>query len=247
MVIGELVINNPKKRNALDAQMWADLPEILNKAQDDKNLKVLIVRGQGDHFAAGADISEFGSLYATPDSSRKISTHIENAMDALANFPLPTLAMIRGACVGGGCALALCCDIRFGDDSAKFAITPAKLGLVYPYEDVQRLIETVGMANAKDMLFSARILNAKAAKKMGLINFRAKPETLESRIIDYAQQISQLSTGSNKVSKQMSARYQKGQFGNSEETINLFLSRFASEDFTKGYTAFLEKRKPDFS
>jgi len=245
--IGELVINNPKKRNALDAQMWAELPEILQKAQKDKDLKVLIVRGQGDHFASGADISEFGTHYATPESSEKISTHIEGAMSALANFPLPTLAMIRGACVGGGCGLSLCCDIRFADKSSKFAITPAKLGLVYPYEDVQRLIETVGLSNAMDMLFSARILDAKAAKKMGLINYRVKAEKLEERIMAYAEQISRLSSGSNKVIKQMCKAYQMGQFGNSDETIGWFLSRFTSKDFTEGYTAFLEKRKPDFT
>jgi len=135
--IGELVLNQPKRRNALNADMWKSLPSLLQDAVQVKNLKVLIVRGAGYHFAAGADISEFASLYSEPDSSVEMSHAIANAMHALANFPLPTLAMIRGACVGGGCALALCCDVRFADNTAKFAITPARLGLVYPYKSVK--------------------------------------------------------------------------------------------------------------
>jgi len=103
-------------------------------------------------------------------------------MSALANFPLPTLAMIRGACVGGGCGLALCCDIRFADNTSKYAITPAKLGLVYPFSDVQRLIETVGIPNAKDILLSARLIQAKSARKIGLINQLFKVDNLEAKI-----------------------------------------------------------------
>jgi len=119
--IGELVLSQPKRRNALNAAMWAALPTVLERAVQTDGLKVLIVRGDGEHFAAGADISEFGQLYATAESAAKISANIAAAMSALANVPLPTIAMIRGACVGGGCALALCCDVRFADGTAKFA------------------------------------------------------------------------------------------------------------------------------
>lgn len=244
--IGELILSNPQKRNALNAAMWADLPNVLKKAATNKSLKVLIIRGDGKHFASGADISEFGTLYATPESSAKISRDITAGMDALANFPLPTLASIRGACVGGGCGLALCCDIRFADNTSKFAITPAKLGLVYPYEDVKRLIETVGIANAKDVLFSARLISAKHAKKMGLINFRLKPDELGAAVMDYARGIASLSSQSAIVTKQMLAKYQAGQSEDTPETEQWFLDGFSSDDFKEGYTAFLEKRKPNF-
>ncbi len=245
--IGKLTLSQPKRRNALNAKMWNELPKVLTKASRNKSLKALIVTGDGAHFSSGADISEFETLYSTPASAEKISLDISNGLEALAKFPLPTIAMIRGTCVGGGCALALSCDIRFADTTSKFAITPAKLGLVYPFSDVQRLIETVGIPHAKDMLFSARPIQAKAARKMGLINQIFKVDNLEAKTISYANNMSTLSTQSLAVTKQMFAAYQSGLFSESEQTREWFQSRFSSQDFKKGYKSFLEKRKPDFS
>lgn len=245
--IYRLVISQPEKRNALNAQMWADLPAILKAAQDKNHLKVLIVQGDGNHFASGADISEFETLYATRESSKRISEDIAAGFAALAEFPLPTIAMIRGACVGGGCGVALCCDIRMADNTSFFAITPAKLGLIYPFADVQRLIETVGIANAKDILFSARRLKAKRAEKMGLINKLFKPDDLEAGVLDYARHMTTLSKQTALITKQMFAAYQNGQFGESAQSKDWFLDGFNSDDFKEGYRAFLEKRKPDFS
>lgn len=245
--IGELVLSQPAKRNALNAEMWAALPVVLKNAEATPGLKVLIVKGDGEHFASGADISEFKTLYATKASAKKISDDIANGFNALAQFPLPTLAMIRGACVGGGCGLALCCDLRFADNTSIFAVTPAKLGLVYPYSDVQRLIETVGIPNAKDILFSARRIKAKRAEKMGLINKLYKPDDLEQEVMTYAQNMTALSTQSAIITKKMFATYQSGQSGETAKTMDWFLDGFVSDDFKEGYTAFLEKRKPNFN
>ena len=244
--IGVLTFNQPAKRNALNADMWQAMPNLLRDIAQDKTLKVLIVTGQGAHFAAGADISEFETLYANAQSSAAVSKNIAAAMDALAAFPLPTIAMIRGACIGGGCGLALCCDIRFADKSAIFAITPAKLGLVYPFADVQRLIEIIGLAHAKDMLLSARPISAKMALRIGLINFKHKPEALHDAVMDYAAQIASLSSNANKIIKQMFKAYQNGQRGDTQQTKNWFLSSFGSDDFSKGYQAFLNKTKAKF-
>jgi len=245
--IGRLTLSQPQRRNALNAAMWAALPVMLKEIAQDAALKCLIITGAGDHFAAGADISEFSTLYANADSAAETSANIARAMDALSDFPLPTIAMIRGACVGGGCGLALCCDIRFADNTAKFAITPAKLGLVYPFGDVQRLIEITGIAHAKDILLSARLITAKAAKRMGLINFRKKPDELEKAVTDYAQAMATLSRQSNMTMKNMFKTYQNGQRGDTQETKDWFLSGFSSDDFAEGYDAFLSKRKPDFN
>lgn len=245
--IGELTLSQPARRNALNAAMWAGLPVILEKAKTTKGLRALIVRGEGDHFASGADISEFETLYATPESAKKISDDIAAGLKALAEFPFPTIALIRGACVGGGCGLALSCDIRFADGTSKFAITPAKLGLVYPFSDVQRLIETVGIPNAKDILLSARLVTAKTAKKMGLINQLFKVDNLEKKTLEYAEGLTSLSPQSLKATKQMFAAYQAGQSSETEQSQKWFLDGFSSQDFQEGFKAFLGKRKPDFN
>ena len=245
--IGELLISQPKRRNALSAEMWASLPEFLVKAQEDRKLRVLIVRGDGDHFSAGADISEFETLYKTKESGAKISTSIASGLDALSNFPIPTIAQIRGACVGGGCAMALSCDIRFSDDQARFAITPAKLGLVYPFGDITRLIESIGISHAKDMIFSARLINAYRAEQIGLVNEVCQSDDLKDKVMDYASSVAALSPNSLKTMKKMTKAYQSGLRDDTAETEAWFLSGFTSDDFQAGYKAFLEKRKPEFS
>lgn len=244
--IGQLTISQPERRNALTQAMWKDLPKVLEAAQEDKDLRVVIVTGAGEHFSAGADISEFGTLYATEQSAKAASETIEQGLNALADFPLPTVAMIRGACVGGGCALALACDMRFADSLSRFAITPVKLGLIYPFEDITRLIETVGVSHAKDMLFSARTLKAKHARKIGLINQLYKVDNLSPRVMDYAALIAARSPNSLAVMKQMMKAYQTGQRESSEQTAEWFLQGFGSDDFKKGYQAFLEKRPPEY-
>lgn len=244
--IARLTLSQPEKRNALTAAMWADIPILLEGLAQDTQTRVLIIMGDGEHFASGADISEFGTLYATPESAGKISANIQKAFHALAKFPLPTIAMIRGACIGGGCGLALCCDIRFADSTAKFAITPTKLGLVYPFGDIARLIDAVGVANASDMLLSARIVKSKTAKKMGLIHHKASVDDLDTQVMTYASNILSLSPESLKITKSMINAYRQGQRLDTPEMDAQFLAGFSSKDFDEGFRAFLEKRKPNF-
>ena len=244
--IGQLTLSQPERRNALSAAMWKALPSRLKTIQATPGLKVLIITGDGEHFSAGADISEFKTLYATPESSARISRHIAKAMNAVADFPLPTIAVVRGSCIGGGCALALCCDIRFADNTAKFAVTPARLGLVYPYNDITRLIETVGIPHAKDMVMSTRLIKADEAKEIGLINFKHKPADLQNEVMDYATTQTMLSSQSLIVMKQMFKSYQDGVRGDNQQTEEWFHGGFSSDDFKEGFTAFMEKRKPQF-
>ena len=244
--IARLTLSQPARRNALTAKMWAALPNILKDIEAQEGLRALIVTGDGEHFAAGADISEFETLYATPESAAKISADIQRAFEALAAVPVPTLAMIRGACIGGGCGLSLCCDLRFADTTAKFAITPAKLGLVYPFGDITRLIDAVGVANASEILLSARMVKAKPAKKMGLIHHVTKVDELETEVMACAARISALSTESLRVTKSMITAYRRGQREDTAETDAQFAAGFSSKDFGEGFRAFLEKRKPDF-
>lgn len=243
--IAELVINRPHTRNAFTQAMWAALPGLLDSL--DSDCRVLIVRGAGDGFASGADISEFAEVYATPARGEAYSRQIAAALDALAAFPHPTLAMIRGACIGGGCALALACDLRFADESARFAITPAKMGLIYPFNDTKRLVDTVGAPMARDMLFSARTLNAAEALTCGLASRTAPPSRLERVVAEYVDQLLDMSPHSAELTKRMLALALAGQDGDDDETKALFAGAFKHADFNEGYRAFLEKRKPDFS
>lgn len=243
--IARLTLSQPARRNAITAAMWEDIPRVLQTLEAESP-RVLIIQGDGDHFAAGADISEFETLYSTPVSAAKISADIQTAFDALAAFPSPTIAQIRGACVGGGAGLSLCCDIRFADSTAKFAITPTKLGLVYPFSDISRLIDAVGVANAKDILLSARLIKAKPARKMGLIHQIFAVDMLHDAVMAYAKDLTHLSPESLRVTKSMIAAYQSGQRVDTETTQAQFLAGFSSQDFGEGFRAFLEKRRPEF-
>jgi len=214
--VARLTISQPEKRNAVNAAMWAALPGLLAELQSDEALRALIVTGDGNHFAAGADISEFETLYATPDSA------------------------------GGGCGLALCCDIRIADRTAIFKIAPASLGLVYPFGDIARLIEAIGIANANEILLTGKRVKAKAAKKMGFLHAAVGVDDLEPEVMEIVNRIKTLSPESLRVTKSMITTYRRGQHIDTPETDALFAAGFTSKDFGEGFKAFLEKRKPDF-
>ena len=245
--VAQLVLNQPARRNALTEAMWRAVPTLLDEAAQNNAIKVLIVRGAGGTFAAGADISEFETVYATADRATGYSQAIARALDGLAAFPKPTLALVEGACIGGGCAIALACDLRFAAKGSKFGITPAKLGLLYPLNDTKRLIDAVGVAAAKDLLFAARHVEAEDALGMGLIDRLLDADALDDAAQTFIAQLVANSASSNRLMKQIIARIQAGQSSEDEQSRQMFLEAFQSEDFQEGYRAFLEKRKPDFS
>jgi enoyl-CoA hydratase/carnithine racemase len=243
----ELVLNRPERRNALSARMWSALPELLADAADDPSIKLLVVRGEGGAFTAGADISEFETVYATAEAAEAYTKAIAKGLDGLAHFPKPTLAVIRGACVGGGCGLALSCDLRFAASDARFGITPAKLGLAYTLNDTKRLIDAVGVPVAKDLLYSARLVDAIEALDIGLINRCFEPDTLDAEVGTYLATMLSRSTGSARAIKRVIHLIRAGVDHDTDETRQLFLDAFRSEDFQEGYRAFLDKRPPDFT
>lgn len=241
-----LVLNRPEKRNALTEAMWFALPDLLAEAEANPAVRVLIVRGEGGSFAAGADIGEFEAVYATTERADAYSRAIAAALDALAAFPKPTIAQIDGPCVGGGCALALACDLRFAADTARFGVTPAKLGLAYPFNDMRRLIAAVGPSAAKDLLFTARLVDAAEAQAMGLINWVGPSKAVSARVADYVAMIARTSAHTAAVSKAMTARIETGQAEDCDQTRQMFLDAFHGPDFAEGYRAFLDKRAPRF-
>lgn len=241
-----LILNRPDKRNALNGAMWGAIPGLLERALTHDGVRLLVVSGTGGSFAAGADISEFEEVYATPERAEAYSRSIAAALDTLAAFPRPTLAMIEGACVGGGCGLALACDMRFAAEGSRFGITPGKLGLVYTLNDTARLIRAVGVPTAKDMLFSGRLLDASEALSTGLINRLVPLDRLSGEVETYASMLAATSPNSAKITKQLIALIEAGQAEDDDATRALFLEAFTSADFQEGYRAFLEKRSPKF-
>jgi enoyl-CoA hydratase/carnithine racemase len=147
--VATLVLNRPTRRNAVTHAMWEALPPLLAGLAADPDVALLVLRGAGEHFCGGADIGEFAESYADEAAAARSNAAIRAGVEALAAFPKPALALIRGACVGGGVSLALACDLRIAGGEARFAITPAKLGLTYNLGDTARLVRAVGVSRAK--------------------------------------------------------------------------------------------------
>ncbi len=244
-VVATLVLDRPARRNALNREMWRGLPGLLDEARAAR-VKVLIVTGAGGAFAAGADISEFETVYADRATTTAYFGEIAAAMDAVATFEAPTLARIDGACVGGGLGLALCCDVRIAADRARLGITPAKLGLMYPLGDTRRLVEAVGPSRAKDILYTGRIVDAAEALAIGLVDEVVAAEALEAAVAAKAAEIAAASQWSARAAKAVIRRILDGQMADDATTHGWMLDAVEGEDFIEGRDAFLGKRAANF-
>jgi len=246
--IAELVLDRPDKRNALNNAMWAAIPALVAEIEADPGLRVMIVHGgTSGTFAAGADIAEFETVYATREAAEATAATVAGALDAVAAMTKPSIAAIDGACVGGGVSLALACDLRVAEPDARFGVTPARLGLAYPHDDLRRLVETVGVAPAKDLLFTARLLGAEEAGKMGLVDRLAGDgQAAMEAARELAGQIAGLSQVSVKAAKAGIRAILSGDSQLEAAARARFVDAVEQADFQEGYRAFLEKRTPRF-
>jgi enoyl-CoA hydratase/carnithine racemase len=242
--LATVVIDRRAKRNALNLEMWTALPEHLARVRASA-ARVLILRGAGD-FSAGADISEFANLRSGPDGARRYSHAVHTAERALATLEIPTIAAITGVCVGGGCELALACDIRVASHDARFGITPANLGVVYHFDSTQRLVQTVGPGWAKQILFSADILDAATALRIGLVNELHPAAGLSARAADLAARVSTRAQVSVRGAKAIVNRILDGGTGEDAEVGELYDAAAASADYAEGVDAFMSGRRPRF-
>ena len=246
--IGWLVLNQPAKRNALSKAMWAAMPDLLADAASDKSICVVVVRGVDERaFAAGADISEFEAVHATPDSSQAYNRIVQLAEKQLARFPKPTIAMIQGPCVGGGCGIAVACDLRFADETARFGIPPAKLGLVYSLDDTKLVVDKIGPARAMDMLYTGRLVDAPEALQIGLIDRLLAPADIETTTREYCATIAAGSQFTVRATKKIVRMILDSTATDTEETLKMFDDAFRGEDYVEGRSAFMEKRKAKFT
>jgi enoyl-CoA hydratase/carnithine racemase len=247
--VGHLIFNNPERRNAVSLDMWEAAARILDDFARDGGVRVVVVSGAGGKaFVSGADISRFGDERATEEAIGRYNVMVEKANTAFYEFPKPTIAMIRGYCIGGGVGLAVCCDLRICSDNSRFGIPAAKLGLGYGFTGIKRLSDLVGPAFAKEIFYTARQFDAEEARAMGLVN-RVVPEAeLEDYVRDYAATI-----GANAPLTVDAVKYIVGQVVKDESQRDLARAAemvkkcFQSKDYVEGRTAFMEKRKPVFT
>jgi enoyl-CoA hydratase/carnithine racemase len=240
-----LVLNRPEKRNALTVAMWAALPALIEQAVNEPDVKLIFIRGAGGVFAAGADISEMPAVYATSQAALENDEKIQSAMKAIEDCPKPVIALIEGPCVGGGCGIALACDMRIGAVGSRYGVTPAKLGLVYGAGDTRRLVQAVGLSMAKDILFTGRLLDAQEAHAIGLIDQLVDPEDLDEAAEDYATKIAVASQFSIRGQKAILRLLRDGA-DDAPESRALFGASFEGADFKEGFAAFMEKRPAKF-
>ncbi len=243
---GRIVVAQPDKRNAISAAMWRDLAAAVRAAETDKAARAVIVTGEGGHFAAGADISEFAQVYATPESADAYTRVMLTSLSALESFAKPTIAMIRGSCVGGGCSIALACDFRIAGAKARFAVTPAKLGLVYSLDDTRRLARAAGAQGARDLLMTGRMIAAEEALRLGLIDRLYAEEGLDDAVAAFTGELAAVSPASLAATKAMFALLAEGAGNDDPRAAALMRGAFEGADFREGYRAFLEKRAPKF-
>lgn len=246
--VGYVVFNNPSRHNAMSLEMWLRCAEILDGFAADPDVRVVVLTGAGGKaFISGADISKFGEERGSEAAVKIYNEAVERGYATVHEFPKPTIAMIRGYCIGGGMGLATCCDLRICSEDSRFGVPAAKLGLGYPYPGVKRLMDIVGPSFTKEIFFTARQFDAKEARDMGLVNRVVTAGELEDYVRNYAHMISAnapLTLDSIKfivgeVTKDESARDMK-------KCAEMVAKCFTSEDYEKGRKAFMEKRKPVF-
>ena len=245
--VATLFINRPEKKNAFTLEMWKVLPEIIQELDEDAEVKVLVIRGIDETaFAAGADISEFTTVRSTIEGEEAYNEAVNAVERAILNFSKPSIAMIQKYCIGGGCILALACDLRFSSESGIFAITPAKLGIIYTFQGTKNLVDLVGLSRAKDLLYSSRQITVFEAYSYGLVDRIFAEEEIVSKTYEYVKLLISNSSQSVRGSKKIINSIVQGAFEESEEIKQMIVQSYGSMDYQEGIKAFLEKRKPVF-
>ncbi|MGQ0675319.1 MAG: enoyl-CoA hydratase [Rhodospirillales bacterium] len=246
---GWMIFNNPERHNAVSLEMWLAAEKILAEFERDPAVRVIVLTGAGGKaFVSGADISKFESERASERAVTEYNATTDRLYAALHALAKPTIAMIRGYCIGGGVALAVCCDIRICGEGSRFAIPAAKLGLGYRLAGLRRLIEVVGPSFAKEIFFTARQFTAAEAAGMGLVNRVAPEAELEGYVKGYAETIA-----GNAPLTVISIKRIVGEALKDPAERDLAMCDrlvrecFASRDYVEGRRAFMEKRRPVFA
>ena len=240
--------NNPARHNALSLDMWEAVPLLLEKAEQDDNVRMVVFSGEGDKaFISGADISQFEELRAQKEAVTRYEQLAEAALQGIYEFAKPTVACIRGYCIGGGVNVAISCDIRVASSDSVFSIPATRLGLGYRFSAMKNLTQLVGPGYAKDIFFTGRRLDAAEALRIGLVNRVAEAAELPALLAEYTIAITTGAPLTIKAGKRIIQEVLKLDTDfDADMCRQLILDCFESEDYAEGRRAFMEKRKPVF-
>ena len=245
--VAVLTIDRPDKRNAMTAAMWAALPGALDAPAGDPGVRALVVTGAGPSFCAGADISELLGGSDPDDPMADLRRHNLAAQAALRAFPKPTVALIRGHCVGGGVEIAASCDLRFTDATGVFGLPPAKVGIVYPPASIRALLDLVGPATAKYLLLSGETIDAVTALRTGLVDRLVPAEQLEAEVFGFAEVLASRSALTQRAVKEVVAALVDGRDDDAEaRAATWYRETIARGELAEGVAAFAERRPPAF-
>jgi enoyl-CoA hydratase/carnithine racemase len=247
--IGYMIFNNPERHNAVSMEMWEGALEIMADFKADPSVRVMVLAGAGEKaFVSGADISKFKDERQQADALARYQATTDKVYTTLQDMPIPTIAMIRGYCIGGGTAIAVCCDIRIATENSKFGIPAAKLGLGYGFTRAKMLADLVGPSYAKEMFFTGRQFDTVEAKAMGLVNRVVPNGELEPVVAEMARTIADNAPLTVKAAKFIVGEILKDadqrDLARCEAAVK---ACFASNDYREGQAAFMEKRKPNFT
>ena len=247
--IATLIFNRPNQRNAISFTMWGQIARMLAELDADREVRAVVFTGAGDEaFSAGADIKDFAEHRSDSVRGKAYNDAVNTVLGTLQNMATPTISMIHGFAVGGGCELAIATDLRIASDDSRFGIPVARLGITAGHQEMQGLVNLVGKGNALYILLTARLLDAQEALRVGLVNQVLPKDQLESYTYRLADEIASLAPLSHAVNKQTIGQVlAKPHLADltPEESV-LPLTQFDTRDYQEGYRAFLEKRRPSF-
>ena len=246
---GHVIFNNPDRYNAVSLEMWDAVELALSAFADDDQVRVVVLSGAGGKaFVSGADISKFEKERGSKEATEHYNARLKVVYELIENYPKPTIAMINGHCIGGGLNLAACTDFRIASAKSRFAMPAAKLALGYPFDAIRRLVNSVGAATAKQMMFTAKPIDADAALQAGLIQEVVEEGELTTRVNELAGNIADNAPLTIRAMKYIATQVMQPDpsLRDLDRCDEMVAACFASEDYVEGRKAFMEKRKAEF-
>jgi enoyl-CoA hydratase/carnithine racemase len=247
--VGHVIFNNPERYNAVSLEMWDAVEMALSAFAKDDQVRVVVLSGAGGKaFVSGADISKFEKERGSKDATAHYNARLKVVYELIEHFPKPTIAMINGHCIGGGLNLATCVDFRVASSKSRFAMPAAKLALGYPFDAIRRLMNAVGPAAAKQLMFTAKSIDTETALRIGLVQEVVEEDALTDCVNELATTISgnaPLTIGAMKyiATQVMEPIPERRDLARCDEMV---AACFASNDYIEGRKAFMEKREPEF-